>query len=102
MSRQYRSFKLLFNLYKRLMTTCNQLAHSHVSVLLKPLRQTGENESAHFIEWRKGKRFECITGHCRKNHVLDYASPQLQWKMRVSLLAWLKLKMSSKSVVISL
>lgn len=53
MSRQYRSFKLLFNLYKRLMTTCNQLAHSHVSVLLKPLRQTGENESAHFIEWRK-------------------------------------------------
>lgn len=53
MSRQYRSLKLLFNLYKRLMTTCNQLAHSHVSVLLKPLRQTGENESAHFIEWRK-------------------------------------------------
>lgn len=39
MSRQYRSFKLLFNLYKRLMTTCNQLAHSHVSVLLKPLGQ---------------------------------------------------------------
>lgn len=53
MSRQYRSLKLLFNLYKRLMTTCNQLAHSHVSVLLKPLRQTDENESAHFIEWRK-------------------------------------------------
>lgn len=53
MSRQYRSFKLLFNLYKRLMTTCNQLAHSHVSVLLKPLGQTDENESAHFIEWRK-------------------------------------------------
>lgn len=53
MSRQYRSFKLLFNLHKRLMTTCNQLAHSHVSVLLKPLRQTDENESAHFIEWRK-------------------------------------------------
>lgn len=53
MSRQYRSFKSLFNLYKRLMTTYNQLAHSHVSVLLKPLRQTAENESAHFIEWGK-------------------------------------------------
>lgn len=46
MSRQYRSFKLLLNLYIRLMTTCNQLAHSHVRVLLKP----EQNESAHFIE----------------------------------------------------
>lgn len=35
------------------MTTCNQLAHSHVRVLLKPLRPTAENESAHFNERRK-------------------------------------------------